>query len=592
MTHEQSLEGLLGSLFTSVAPCEGYNFNLFCSLNAMGLFVLIFDGLDEMRHKLSWEEFLYNLDQLAILTAENPRSILLGRPTAFMDKIEYDTIIHGYSQDRTALRISSRISYREVNIDLFTDGQIQYLVEQFCYWKHKTDRTIKHRMLGLLGNSAHKNIHDIAERPVQLVMLLEVFPQLPDQLDKITETLVYSLFIDELIAREKAKKVARAFSPAEHRLFSQRVAAWLWMRGGTQLVEAKHIPRELMNELIGPNDDPDVIRRSLVMSSFLGTQGGTFLHFPHRSIQEFLISEHCAQLLLIREALLNEFRARRFSLDMFTIEICAFLSAQLSMPQIEELMTFFDVVQEIPRSALALGVSELKVRRYIFEYLRRTGKVTALWFCVYDAIRSKKMSSEDKEFKNEFSELIYKLVVERKNRYVREDDLSARQLVVSELLCYLLAMLIISTNAEYHRYGYDFLAALEILKEFGRFDVSSTGLGGKKLAKNEKEFIEDPIIHELRQKLAVNIFGKRLNVDWIYKYVRSKTKNIAFVPEWVVGDTIQIPDITLPLQFSVNESLMVELEELKSVGAHSLSLKLERRLQRSTRRQRSKGSTI
>jgi hypothetical protein len=47
MMREQSLEGLLGSLFTTSAPCNGYNFDLFCTLNEMGYFTLIFDGLDE-----------------------------------------------------------------------------------------------------------------------------------------------------------------------------------------------------------------------------------------------------------------------------------------------------------------------------------------------------------------------------------------------------------------------------------------------------------------------------------------------------------------------------------------------------------------
>lgn len=78
MAREQTLDGLLGTLFSKISNARGYNFETFCALNRMRRFLLILDGLDEMRHKLGWEEFQYNLDQLAILTAANPKSVLLG----------------------------------------------------------------------------------------------------------------------------------------------------------------------------------------------------------------------------------------------------------------------------------------------------------------------------------------------------------------------------------------------------------------------------------------------------------------------------------------------------------------------------------
>lgn len=64
ISKEQSIEGLLGKVFTSTGLVRNYNFYSFMQLNKAGRFVIILDGFDEMKHSLSWEEFKYNFEQL------------------------------------------------------------------------------------------------------------------------------------------------------------------------------------------------------------------------------------------------------------------------------------------------------------------------------------------------------------------------------------------------------------------------------------------------------------------------------------------------------------------------------------------------
>lgn len=60
ISSEQSLEGLLGKLFTSTYQIHGYSFQGFLSLVRMGKFIIFLDGFDEMKHTLNWSEFKYN----------------------------------------------------------------------------------------------------------------------------------------------------------------------------------------------------------------------------------------------------------------------------------------------------------------------------------------------------------------------------------------------------------------------------------------------------------------------------------------------------------------------------------------------------
>ena len=77
------------------------------------------------------------------------------------------------------------------------------------------------------------------------MMLLNILPGLPAKLDGITNTLIYSMFVDDLIKRDRNKGLRTSFSDADQLFFGQRVAWWLWLRGGDSTVEATQIGREV-----------------------------------------------------------------------------------------------------------------------------------------------------------------------------------------------------------------------------------------------------------------------------------------------------------------------------------------------------------
>ncbi len=261
-----------------------------------------------MRHKLNNEEFLFNIDQLGQLSRNNAKTVLLGRPSAFMDENEYEYVVHGKKSEHALAAAAT--AYQEIHISPLSRQQITDYVERYCSWRfpHKHHQQAVLRVIFGPGN---KVLHGIAQRPIQLMMLLEIFPELPKKLDLVTKATVYSLFIDQLIDREKSTKKTRLFSKLDQRRFGREVAWWLWEQGGKSRIEAKHIPIEVFAGFVKPEDDMEATRRGLVAASFLSTEGGTRLHFPHRSIQEFFVAEHLLRALETETRLKQSIRGFR-----------------------------------------------------------------------------------------------------------------------------------------------------------------------------------------------------------------------------------------------------------------------------------------
>jgi hypothetical protein len=70
---------------------------------------------------------------------------------------------------------------------------------------------------------------------------------------------------------------------------------------------------------------------------------------------------------------------------------------------------------------------------------------------------------------------------------------------------------------------------------------------------------------EFLEILSKNLFGERLAIDWMYKYLRNHSRGAPFVPEWIMGETIHIPDVRLPMEFELpREELRILLEAIRS----------------------------
>ena len=172
---DQTLEGLLGRLFTTHTSVHNYNYDLFLALNRRGKFLILLDGFDEMKRSMSWESLRYNLSQLNRLIDENSKVMLLGRPTAFLSSEEHDEALHGRrminSQER---KIPDWPDYKEYHLLPFTRVQVEeYLnkVLTLIEAKENDDSDKSHKLrsyLKKIQGTKGRRLVDLVSRPVQL----------------------------------------------------------------------------------------------------------------------------------------------------------------------------------------------------------------------------------------------------------------------------------------------------------------------------------------------------------------------------------------------------------------------------------------
>jgi hypothetical protein len=345
---DQSLEGLLGRHLTSTAVVPNYSFQLFMHLNALGRFMIILDGFDEMKRAMSWESMRYNFHQLNRLVVPHSKVVLLGRPTIFLNDNEFSEVIHGQlTSGRRARKIPGAPDYSEFHLLPFTPAQIVSFIESYSYLL--PDREIIEYLLGephATGSRTLKSplLIDLGNRPVQLKMLVEVLPEYEGSIDALTSVLLYSEFIDLIIRRESEKKTRGFYSHEERRSFSSELAYWMWTEHLTavrfdQIPDSLFLPhhrRDREGELLAL----DVVKRELLGACFLERKEPEGYFFPHRSYQEYLVAERLHRMINGADVLSTE-------VGYLTPELTEFLLAMFSEREAERWHRV--VMSELPR---------------------------------------------------------------------------------------------------------------------------------------------------------------------------------------------------------------------------------------------------
>lgn len=301
---EQSLEGLLGKLFTATNYVKNYNFSTFLELNKLGRFLVIFDGFDEMKQTLSWNDFKYNLHELNRLVCTNSKVIILGRPAAFLTDAEYDYALHGIKRTGSyEVRDPEWPDYREINIAAFSKGQMEVFLPKYLRYliDNTDDEAQKERLRAFITYDVQLllegRIGDVAKRPVQLKMITEILPDFRGKLSELTVHDLYDYFIDYVIERESFKQARRRYKTVERRSFARDIAFWLWNSREAGVSETA-IPLPLVEPYRASGEDIETVTRDLVSACLLDRRVGGRLFFPHRSLQEFLVGEAVHQRVI------------------------------------------------------------------------------------------------------------------------------------------------------------------------------------------------------------------------------------------------------------------------------------------------------
>lgn len=317
---KQDLRGLVCSLLTGSegGPNVGnFTYNLFLKMVNEGLFLIILDGFDEMRHAMSAEEFAFTFEQMSPLFGGESKTIILGRPDSFFSDEEEDQIM----SDLFAEIDSDKEDISRVEVSPLSPKQIDQYIANFRAKPPRRDGAGEE--FNLSGYDAEEL--DILSRPVQLSMYTKILKKNARLSGRLTRHALYSEFVFEFVKREQSKD-ARKVEVGDNALgysdprsvFMQNVAWWVLVEKRENRFTASELPRDLIPlQLIKEGKSSGSLREALVGSVIerithsteaVGTKGGTLFYFPHKSYLEFLVAGYFVRGKFSREMFAKFFR--------------------------------------------------------------------------------------------------------------------------------------------------------------------------------------------------------------------------------------------------------------------------------------------
>jgi len=292
ISSEQTIEGLLGRHFTYLHCTPGYNYEAFQALNRLGTFVLLLDGFDEMKHSMTPAVFRYTFKEVLKIVVPHSKTVLAGRPTAFMTSAEREEFLHASRTHGTQVfRVPGQPDFREISISPFADDQIVYFIEKYRNFL-ATQPTERRPQRIPERNEFFRSsvITELARRPVQLRMLFDVLPAYPDRLADLTVRELYTFFVDLLIRRESEKPARIRLTEDTRKRFMQNIAFCIWHKG-TMDMGFEDIPDACFGVTDTSLDRLESVKRDLLSGAFVEVKYPNSVFFPHRSVQEYLVAE-------------------------------------------------------------------------------------------------------------------------------------------------------------------------------------------------------------------------------------------------------------------------------------------------------------
>jgi hypothetical protein len=251
--------------------------------------------------------------------------------------------------------------------------------------------------------------------------------------------------------------------------------------------------------------------------------------------------------LSVRGELTTEFERLKISLDqILSPEVADFLLPQLSQRQFEELLSSVSHAKVIPRQLIRLSGDANEGKR-LFTFLETAGNPACAILHVFGLLNLDKRLAEKGAKKT--LEVLEELSAQR----CRNVGLVGE--AISDVGTYLLSMLILLS-----RFSVDqqpLLRTLLNLQHFGRATTISTSGTRRRSSIQKMAFTREPRIQDFLERLAANTFPNRINVEWMYKYIRTKFTG-PMISEWTNGDSIAIRNVTLLAWIDIDGSPLRE----------------------------------
>ncbi len=295
------------------------DFAAFQAMNKAGLFLLVFDGFDEMAVQAHKEIIGRNfLEIIQFAINPNTKILITSRPEAFLSHREE---IETLSPDDTIL-LENYPTLKQFEISPLSTEQIeQYLQKRIPLIKKavslgKDWRYYRDKINDIIG------LENLAKRPVLLEMTIKALPILIAEGGVVSRPRLYETYLTGEIRRQQMlKKRDFLIREASERLdLIQLIACYLYEEKQVEMtVEQiqKILQQELSSEQKG---NLGVYVRDLIACSFLIREEDLY-RFSHLSIMEYLVAKNLAQEIESDEPLIFKHNKLTPAVRDFLIEL-------------------------------------------------------------------------------------------------------------------------------------------------------------------------------------------------------------------------------------------------------------------------------
>lgn len=277
------LEAYITSFLDRECKVVNPRIELFRAMNEVGIFLLIFDGFDEMAVKVDADTLESNLLEIEKLAASHKGKLMLtSRPEYFVSAREESEVLtppaNPFLIRTTHYEPLKILPWNEGQVELFLQQRVPLVKEANQPWTYYRDRI---KNIGSLP--------DLSQRPVLLEMIVKTLPQLISSGETINLPNLYkSYLIGEMKRQKVLKKRSFLLTDAARLELLQELAAQIF-RSPAQSITFADAMKLVETEIAPPKQELEAHTRDFLTNSFLIRNGDEY-RLSHKSILEFLVA--------------------------------------------------------------------------------------------------------------------------------------------------------------------------------------------------------------------------------------------------------------------------------------------------------------
>ncbi len=277
------LEAYITSFLDRECKVVNPRIELFRAMNEAGIFLMIFDGFDEMAVKVDADTLESNLIEIEKLAAANNSKVLLtSRPEYFISVREENEAltprVNPFLNREAEYEPLKILPWNEEQVEFFLQRRVPLVVGAIQPWTYYRDQI---KQIGSLS--------DLSQRPVLLDMIVKTLPRLIASGEAINLPNLYKNYLIGEMKRQKVlKKRSFLLSDNDRLKLLQGLAIEIYSNA-TQSITFTDAQKRIERDIKPPKHELEAHTRDFLTNSFLVRRDDEY-RLSHKSILEYLVA--------------------------------------------------------------------------------------------------------------------------------------------------------------------------------------------------------------------------------------------------------------------------------------------------------------